>query len=110
MTQESKQLPKEQATKILYDAFHVPAPSDLQEYIGKQVKCMDGETVTIEKIVGSAIKPSRFEINGKHHIVMLDFYGQINGEEIPQEEIDAFDEVEFHVETIGAQNGKKEIH
>lgn len=71
---------------------------DLEKYIGRTVKVMTGELVQIERIVPSFIKETRYEINGKYHIVMLDFYKQVNGDaSITQKQIDAFDEIQFEV-------------
>ncbi len=77
------------------------AQKALNKSIGKQIVTMEGETVTIETIVASLVKPTRFEINGKHHIVMLDFYKQLgDAKDITQDMIDKFDELEFHVEKV----------
>lgn len=75
-------------------------PDDLKQFIGKTLLMMPEpgtnhrESVTVETIKGSVFKQSRFEINGMHHIVMLDAYKQLhNDESITQEDIDAFDEM-----------------
>jgi hypothetical protein len=74
-------------------------PKDLSDFHGKTMRMMDGETVKIETIVGSMFKPTRFEVNGKHHIVILDAYRQLTGDKsITQEMIDAFDEM--HCESV----------
>lgn len=70
----------------------------LDKYIGRTIKTMDGLLVKIERIVPSFAKPTRYEINGNHHVVMLDFYKQVNNDKsITQEQIDAFDAIEFEV-------------
>jgi len=69
-------------------------PKDLSDFIGKTLRMMDGEMVKVETIVGSMFKPTRFEVNGKHHIVILDAYRQLTGDKsITQDMIDAFDEM-----------------
>lgn len=74
------------------------APQSLEKYYGKTVKVMSGEMVTIEKILPSFAKPTRYEINGEHHVVMLDFYKQMNNDKsITQADIDAFDKIEYEV-------------
>lgn len=82
----------------------VPKPGDLKEYVGRfvQVKLPDGnkKLVEIERIMGSVAYPTRFEIvsKGEHyHIIMVDFFAQMNGEYISDEDVKAFDEQQFLV-------------
>lgn len=73
---------------------------DFSKYLGRPLRCMDGETVTIEKIVGSLVYPTRFEINSTHHIVILDFYKQMNHDKsITEDQINAFDKMDHFVES-----------
>jgi hypothetical protein len=72
-----------------------PDERELKQFIGKTLKCMDGETVVVEQIQGSMVYDPRFVINGKHLIVMLDAYKQLfNDTSITQELIDEFDKIE----------------
>lgn len=69
-------------------------PKDLKEFIGKELVMMDGSTVIVNTIVGSMIKPTRYEVNHEHHIVILDAYKQLNKDKsITQDMIDAFDQM-----------------
>ena len=68
------------------------------EYVGRSIVCMDGKAHTIVTMVGSMVKPTRFEINGEQHVVILDFYKQINNDtSITQEDVDQFDAMEHEV-------------
>lgn len=79
----------------------------LDKYIGRTIKTMDDIMVKIDRIVPSFAKPTRYEINGAHHVVMLDFYKQVNKDKsITQAQIDAFDAIEFEVK---ANDAKKDI-
>ena len=79
---------------ILFKRIKAQKPKDLSEFIGKELKMMDGQTVKVETIVGSMVKPTRYEVNHAHHIVILDAYKQLNNDKsITQEMIDAFDEM-----------------
>ncbi len=70
-----------------------PSKEALKAFIGKQLVMMDGTPVTVETIQGSMIKPTRFEVNHEHHIVILDAYKQLHKDKsITQDMIDAFDE------------------
>lgn len=70
----------------------------LEKYIGRKLTTMEGNKVTITSILPSFVRPTRYEINGKFHVVMLDFYKQMEGDtSITQEQIDAFDAIEFEV-------------
>ena len=87
--------------------------AQLEKYIGREVKTMDGGLVTITKIIPSFVKPTRYEINGLYHIVMLDFYKQMNGDtSITQEQIDQFDAIEFEVKREAPKQPKSliEVH
>lgn len=76
-----------------------PKDKDLLNCIGKMVRTMDGEVVLIQSIVGSAIYPTRYEVNGSHHVVILDFWRQMNHDRsITDEQVKAFDEMVFEVE------------
>lgn len=73
-----------------------PEPDALAKFVGKTLITMEGEPVVVETIVGSLIKQSRYEINGKHHVVMLSAHLQLEGVKITpalQDKIDAFDEM-----------------
>lgn len=70
----------------------------LRKYQGRKLRTMDGQVVNIETILPSMVRPTRYEINGKHHIVMLDFFKQMNNDDsITQEQIDQFDNIQFEV-------------
>lgn len=76
-----------------------PKDKDLLKCIGKMVRTMEGEVVLIQSIVGSAIFPTRYEVNGAHHVVILDFWRQMNHDRsITDEQVKAFDEMIFEVE------------
>lgn len=81
------------------DDFHqikAEKPTDLSEFIGRTMTMMDGQRVKIETIVGSMVKPTRYEVNHAHHIVILDAYKQLNhltDKEVSQEAIDLFDQM-----------------
>lgn len=81
-------------------------PGDLSQFIGKTMRMMDGQMVKIEKIQGSIIKESRFEVNNAHHIVILDAFKQLNKDKsITQEQIDAFDAIEHEVVKVPTKEG-----
>lgn len=81
-------------------------PGDLSQFIGKTMRMMDGQMVKIEKIQGSIVKESRFEVNNAHHIVILDAFKQLNKDKsITQEQIDAFDAIEHEVVKIPTKDG-----
>lgn len=71
---------------------------NLEEFIGRTLNItidqpVGGRPVTVETIIGSRIKPTRFEINHEHWIVILDAYKQLNNDRsISPEQIKAFDE------------------
>lgn len=84
--------------------WEVDKPTDLKEYIGRHVRVTGDDhkerVVEIERIVGSLVYPSKFEITAKDQqylISMLDFYGQINGEKFSKEDIEAFDDTQLEV-------------
>lgn len=92
---------EQQAQRVKGKLKKVAAPkdSDLSKCIGKMVRTMDGEVVLIQTIVGSQTYPTRFEINGAHHVVILDFYRQMNHDRsITDEQVKEFDEMTFEVE------------
>lgn len=79
----------------------------MKKYLGRAVRVMTGEIVTIKTIQASLVKPTRFEINGEHHVVMLDFFKQMNNDHsITQEQINEFDNIEAHVERMKPESDK----
>lgn len=98
--------------------FRTDQPLDLKElnkqHKGKRVKVMEGEMVTIETIQPSVVRPTRYEINGKYHIVMLDFFKQMNKDKsITQDQIDAFDNIEYEIKRpkdVLDYTTSKEVH
>lgn len=85
-----------EASQIKVEPVAAEAPSELNEFIGKRLRCMDGWEGVVEKIQGSLVYEPRFLINGEHFIVMLDAYKQLRGisdQEITQEMIDKFDQI-----------------
>lgn len=92
---------KQDLTDKALKFFKVKAPQDneLLKYLGKTVRTMDGEVVLIQQICGSIFYPTRFEINGEHHVVILDFYRQMNKDRsITDEMVKEFDEMVHEVE------------
>ena len=80
-----------------------PAHNEAEKFIGKTLMISIGEPepkpVVVETIVGSVFKPTRFEINGRYHIVILDAYKQLNHDKsITPDMIQAFDEAVHWVE------------
>lgn len=82
----------------------VKIPQSLDEFIGRSVKVTGDDhkerVVEIEKIMGNLRHPHRFEIvaKGEHYLIsMLEFYGQMNGETITKEEIEAFEQMDYLV-------------
>lgn len=72
----------------------VDKPQSPAQYIGRMVKVRDdnGEelVVEIERITGNLVRPWMFQIdvgNKSYVINMLDFYAQMNGEKVSQQEI-----------------------
>lgn len=121
---EKPTLTRKLAKRIKQGLFDfIPAlkpPETLDEYIGKEIRTncfdesgqfitQDGPVVTIESIVGSGFYPTRFEINGEHHVVILDFYHQMNGEKIDDQSIKDFDETTFEVEKATTAPIVKEV-
>lgn len=71
-----------------------PKPDWDKAFIGKTLIMMCGTPVKIERIVGSYVKQSRFEVNGAYHIVALDAYRQINKDQsITPEMVKDFDDM-----------------
>lgn len=67
---------------------------EINKFIGKTMRMMCGTEVKIDKIQGSVFKPTRFEVNNKYHIVMLDAFKQLNNDtSITQQDIDEFDQM-----------------
>lgn len=86
---------------LKYFKVRKPKQDELLQYIGKKIHTMEGETVTIETIVRSNPFPTRFEINHKYFVVILDFYRQmIKNTGITDDQVKAFDEMEHYVEKI----------
>lgn len=121
---EKPTLTRKLAKRIKQGMFDlIPAlkpPETLKEYLGRQVRLntfddqgvfisKEGPTVIIESIVGSMPYPTRFEINGEHHVVILDFYHQMNGEEIDEVSIKDFDQTTFEVEKETTAPRVKEV-
>ena len=78
----------------LFKRIKAKKPKDLSEFIGKTMRMMDGQMVKIDHIQGSMVKPTRYEVNYAHHIVILDAYKQLNNDKsITQDQIDAFDQM-----------------
>ena len=127
---EKPSLPRKLAKRIKQGVTTlIPAlkpPPTLDEYIGREIRVnvfdestseylhKEGESVVIESIKGSGMYPSRFEINDKHWVVILDFYGQINGEEMDEESLKAFDGMTYEVKPAVTapivKEDKNEIH
>lgn len=94
-----------------FRAFHIPKKfwwavpiPEIKQYIGRFIKVTDDNhqdrIVEIEKILGNLTHKHMFEIHAKGHaylVSMLDFYAQMNGEKVSQEEIAAFNETTFEV-------------
>ncbi len=83
---------------------------DLKEFVGRTV-IINGESITIEKIVGNAgmtlgrkqedMRPTYYEINDAHLIGMLRFHAQMIGDTgISEEEFVAFENMEFDIERM----------
>lgn len=57
--------------------------------------------IKVEKVVGSMIKPTRFEVTSEgtqHWVVILDFFAQVHKDKnITPEMIHEFDQMEFYV-------------
>lgn len=74
---------------------------DLKRYTGRSVKVRDDDhrehVVEIQHLVGSLAYPTKLQINGRFLISALDFFGQMNGEKIPQEQIDLFEKTVFDI-------------
>lgn len=84
--------------------FEVPKPTDLKEYVGRFVRVKDDAgkpvVIEIERVVGSLAHTTRFQIDSKgksYTISMLDFYAQMNGEKVSDEEIDLFEQTTFEI-------------
>jgi hypothetical protein len=78
-----------------------PKANFFNQFIGRTLTTMSGERVLVERCVGSMVKPTRLEINGTHHVVILDAMRQITpGTGITDEDVQAFDEMVHHVEKI----------
>lgn len=76
-----------------------PAKNEMDKFLGKTLTMMCGTPVLIEKIVGSVFRPTRFEVNGLYHIVILDAYKQLNRDQsITPQMIRDFDEAVHFVE------------
>jgi hypothetical protein len=88
--------------------FKTAKTPDLSKYIGSKVT-INGEPVTIEKIVGNLTKPAFYEINSEHLIGMLRFHAQILGDHsITEEQFKAFEEIQFEVERVAPPEQKKQ--
>lgn len=93
----------------------VDAPDDLavKGQVGKTFLITDPTTkerrpVTVEAIRANLTHPTKFEIDAKgetYLISMLDFYAQVNGEKITQEEIELFDQTTFEVDPWRKKKG-----
>ncbi len=57
---------------------------DFSKYIGRTVKCDDGQTVKIETISHSFVHRNKAVVNENHFVHYLDFFGQMNGEKITE--------------------------
>ena len=84
--------------------WEVPKPTDLKEYAGRfvRVKKDSGEpiVVEIEEVLGSLARPTKLQVNAKgvsYLISALDFYAQMNGESVSDEEIELFDQTTFDI-------------
>jgi len=91
----------------------VDKPKDPREYLGRFVKVRDDDgeevVVEIERITGNLVHPWKFQIdNGtKSYLInMLDFYAQMNGEKVTQQEILEF-ELAFRNAHVTKGTGKK---
>ena len=76
---------------------------DLKEFVGKTLM-IEGKPVVVETIVGSMIKEfvTQFEVNGEHHITILDAYRQLHGDtSITDDMVKAFAETSVeHIEQV----------
>lgn len=78
---------------------------DPRRHIGKFIDVTDDDgrriKIEIETIVGSAVAKhfNKWEVNGKYLITFIDFFNQVNGGSIPQEDIDAFNDMVCAVDT-----------
>lgn len=86
-------------------AVNKPDDIALKKFIGRSVRVKDDNgkhhVIEIEDLQGNIAHPSKFQINtrGKSYLIsMLDFFAQMNGEKVSEEEIKAFDETVFHVD------------
>jgi len=86
-------------TETFKAAIPIPKEDPWSEYIGRWVKTKEGPVVKIEHIAPNFTKPTRIDINGQYQCVMLDFFAQMNHEQVSQEDIDAFDQIEHEVVT-----------
>ncbi len=78
---------------------------DMKAYIGRAVRVKDDDgnlrVIECEEILGSLRWPTKFQINYRdksYLISMLDFFAQMNGERVSEDEIKAFDDTVFFVE------------
>jgi hypothetical protein len=96
-------------TKRIFKEIQAEKPDDLSCFVGRTLTSMDGSRVKVERIVGSMVKPTRFEINGMYHIVILDAYKQLNNDKsITQAMIDDFDKmVVEHIEKVAPEAPKE---
>lgn len=81
----------------------VPVP-EMGKYIGRFVSVTGDDHITkvveIEKIYGNLTHKHMFEVHAKdkaYLISMLDFFAQMNGEPVSQQEIEAFNDTVFTV-------------